>query len=247
MNKVYWGLQSRLDAVKKRAEQYTKHDPQGAYKSALEWQVKYGRKGWNKYGNGGNDYDEVGNMRLYNLDAFDAIELQDISRRAFDYTGYYSDNFQHDLIKPKVVRIKTSRGYFIAPATEHSDWDDAVIYLSDGRFAPKDENALAYDAAMMEAARIADRIAERDAERCREDDAKFQAEGQIEDLKHENKEARLDARNLLAEIREQRAAGDIRVAVCEVLIEKVKSYRAQIQANNRRIEKLNDNFWEAVA
>jgi len=43
MQKIHYELAARLRAVKTRAESYSKHNPEGAYKSALEWQVKYGR------------------------------------------------------------------------------------------------------------------------------------------------------------------------------------------------------------
>ena len=75
MNKINFYLESRLASIKKRAEGYAKHNPAGAYQSAFEWQVKYGRKGWRAY-DSSNDYDNEGNMRLYNLDDLDCVPIQ---------------------------------------------------------------------------------------------------------------------------------------------------------------------------
>lgn len=246
MNKINFYLQSRLDAVKKRAQEYAKHNPEGAYKSALDHQVKYKRKGWIKY-DSPNGYDDKGNMHLYNLSDYDAAPIQDISRRSFDYSGYYADNFQMELIKPYIVRIKTSRGLFIAPAIAYSDCDMATIYFSQGEFAPNDQNSQEYYDSAYSAARIADRIAERMAEDSREDDAKFQAEDQAENLKAENLEARKEAHKLISAIRDQRAIGEIVAPICNALISEIKSIRRTIQRNNERIQALKDNYWLAVS
>jgi hypothetical protein len=245
MKTINFYLEARLNAVKKRAIEWAKHNPTTAHKNALDWQVSYGRKGYIKY-DSANDYDEKGNMRLYDLDKYDAVEIQQISRRSFDHTGYYADNFQMDLIMPKVIKIKTSRGLFVAPAIEYSDCDQAAIYFSEGVFIPKDENSEEYDKTMLSAARIADHIAEKEAERSREENAKYQAEEEIANLKYENKAALKETHNLLLEIKLQRDLSTIRSSICQVLIEKIESFRASINSNNRRIETLKHNFWEAV-
>lgn len=246
MNKINYQLQSRLDAVKKSAEQWAKHSPADAYKRALDGQVKYKRKGWIKY-DSPNDYDDKGNMRLYNLDSFDAVPIQDVSRRAFDYSGYYADNFHRELVKPYIVKIKTSRGLFIAPAIAYSDCDIATIYLSDGEFCPNDENSQEHYEAAYSAARIADSIAEREAEKSRDADAQYQAESQADDLKAENIEALKEARALLDAIREQKTIGAIVGPICAALISEIKSIRSTIRANNRRIQALKTDYWLAVS
>lgn len=245
MNKINFYLESRLAAVKKRAAEWSKHNPNGAYKNALDHQVKYGRNGWIKY-DSANDYSEKGDLRLYNLDNFDAVSIQEISRRAFDYTGYYADNFQMELIKPYIVRIKTGRGLFIAPAIAYSDCDIATIYLSKGQFCPKDENSSEYDTAAFNAARIADSIADQEAEKSRQEDAKHQAESQADDLKEANQEARKAAHGLIVAIRDQRAIGDIVAPICAALISEIKGLRAEIRRNNSRIPALKNDYWIAV-
>lgn len=245
MNKINFTLQMRLKAVQNRAAEWSKHNPDGAYKSALDYQVKYGRKGWIKY-DSENDYDNEGNMRLYNLDKFDAVSIQEIGRRCFDYSGYYADNFQMELVKPYIVKIKTSRGLFIAPAIAYNDCDIATIYLSQGQFCPKDENLSEYDDAAFSAARIADSIAENEAEKSREADAQYQAESQADDLKAENLEARKEAHDLIMAIRDQRAIGEIVAPICAALIGEIKALRYSIQRNNTRINALKNDYWASV-
>lgn len=245
MNKINFYLESRLAAIKKRAAEWSKHNPDGAYKSALNHQVKYGRKGWIKH-DSANDYSEKGGLRLYNLDSFDAVPIQDISRRAFDYSGYYADSFQHELVKPYIVRIKTGRGLFIAPAIAYSDCDIATIYLSKGEFCPKDENSSEYDEAAYSAARIADSIADQEAEKSRQEDAKYQAESQADDLKEANQGALKEAHGLIVAIRDQQAKGEIIAPICAVLMGEIRSIRQTIRSNNSRIAALKNDYWIAV-
>jgi len=245
MQKINYLLQSRLDSVKKRAEGYAKHNPAGAYKSALDHQVKYKRRGYIRY-DSANSYSEAGDLCLYNLDDYDATPLQDISRRAYDYTGYYADNFQGELVRPYIVKIKTSRGAFICPAVDYSDSDQATIYISRGQLAPNDPQELTHECAIGDAAYIADIIAERLADEGREYDAQYQAEQQAGDLKEGNKQAIKEARELIAAIREQRRYSNILTPICELLTDKLRQLRARIQRNNARIAALNNNYWLAV-
>jgi hypothetical protein len=245
MNKINFTLQMRLKAVKNRAAEWIKHNPDGAYKSALDHQVKYKRKGWIKY-DSANDYSAAGDLRLYNLESFDCVPIQELSRRCFDYSGYYADSFQHELIEPYIVKIKTGRGLFIAPAIAYSDCDIATIYLSKGEFAPNDTDSQEFHNIAMDCARIADSIAEREAENSRESDAQYQAESQADDLKAENLEARKAARGLIQAIRDQRAIGDIVAPICNALISEIKGLRAEIRRNNLRIAALKDDFWLSI-
>ena len=246
MQKINYLLSGRLAAIKTRAEKNARHDPAGAYKSALEYQVKYGRKGWIKY-DSANHYDDAGNMRRYDLNGFDVTPIQEISPRVFDYLGYYADNFQMELIKPYIVKIKTSRGLFIAPAVAYSDCDISTIYLSRGQLAPNDPQDLAHQAAIYDTARIADHIAEREADKSREADAQFQAEQEAEQLAEEISEARKMARGLIAAIRAQRKAGiDLGGAICDALTDKLREYRRDVIKARERREALALNYWLAV-
>ncbi len=247
MNKINFYLESRLAAVKKRAAEWSKHNPDGAYKSALDHQVKYKRKGWIKY-DSANDYDDEGNLRLYSLDGYDATALIDLGRRYFDYTGYYADSFQMELVKPYIVKIKAGKkGVFIAPAIAYSDCDIATIYFSRGQFAPNDSQDIEHDRAAMEAARIADSLADSAARDSREADAQFQAEQEAEQLAEDIKDARQTARGLIAAIKAQRRAGiDLGGAICDALTDKLREYRRQILKARERREALKENYWLAV-
>lgn len=127
MQKINYLLQSRFDSVKKRAADYSRHDPAGAYKSALDHQVKYKRRGYIRY-DSANSYSEAGDLCAYDLNGYNAAAIQDISPRAYDYTGYFADSFQHEIIKPYIVKIKAGKkGVFICPAIDYSDSDIATI------------------------------------------------------------------------------------------------------------------------
>jgi hypothetical protein len=121
MNKINYLLQSRLDSIKKNAANYIKGDYAKSYEIARNAQVKYKRKGWNQYDTA-NHYND-GNLCLESLDSFDFISIEDIGRRAFHYSGYYADSFGCELVSAYIVKIKTKKGFFIAPAIAYSDSD----------------------------------------------------------------------------------------------------------------------------
>lgn len=244
MNKINFYLESRLANIKKHAIVWSKHNPKEAYKNALNSQVKYKRKGWNRNDTANHYHD--GDLCLESLDGFDHVSIQDISRRSFDYSGYYADNFQCELIMPYIVRIKTSKGLFIAHAIAYNDSDMATIYLSKGQFCSNDQESINYDTCAFQMARIADSLADSLAEQGREDDAKFQAENQADYLKAENLQARKEAHALILAIKDQRKIGDIVAPICNALISEIKGLRRTIQANNERISKLKHDYWQAV-
>jgi hypothetical protein len=117
------------------------------------------------------------------------------------------------------------------PATYHTDWDGATIY---NEF---------YDC-KSDAANAADGYAERESEDCREDDAKYQAEQRIEDLKTELHDLNKETLALIADVKKQ---SDIfPKTVCDLIrgrIEEAVERRADIF---EKIEALEDNYWLAV-
>jgi len=244
MNKINYLLQSRLDSIKKNAANYIKGDYAKSYEIARNAQVKYKRKGWNQYDTA-NQYND-GNLCLESLDSFDSVSIEDIGRRAFHYSGYYADNFQQELISAYIVRIKTKKGFFIAPAIAYSDSDMAKIYFSDGQFCSKDENSHEYYDTAYQAARWADCYAEKLADDGRECDAQFQAENQIEGFKYDNKAALKAARALIQGIRDQRDIGQIVAPICDALMAEIKSIRQSIHSNNERIAALKKDYWLSV-
>jgi hypothetical protein len=247
MQKINYLLAARLASVKKQAEKWAAHNPAGAYKSALNHQVKYKRRGYIAYDTA-NHYSEAGDLCAYDLTGYNAAPLQDISPRAYSYTGYYADSFQHEIIKPYIVKIKAGKkGVFICPAIVYSESDIATIYFSQGQFAPNDSADKAHECAIYDAARLADRIAEREAEENREGDAQFQAEQMRDDLAEQITEARKMARALIVAIKAQRRAGiDLAGAICDALTDKLREYRAEIISARARREALKGNFWLSV-
>ena len=247
MQKINYLLSGRLAAIKKQAEKWAAHNPAGAYAAALSHQVKYKRRGYIAYDTE-NHYTEAGDLCGYSLDGFDAVPIQDISRRAFAYSGYYADSFQHEVIEPYIVKIKAGKkGVFIAPAIAYSDCDITTVYFSQGQFAPNDPQDLAQQAAIYDAARLADSIAEREAERSREADAQDQAEQEAEQIAEQITEARKMARALIVAIKAQRRAGiDLGGAICDALTDKLHEYRRDIIKARERREALKDDFWLSV-
>ena len=247
MQKINYLLAARLASVKKQAEKWAAHNPAGAYKSALNHQVKYKRRGYIAYDTA-NHYSEAGDLCAYDLNGYNAAAIQDISPRAYDYTGYFADSFQHEIIKPYIVKIKAGKkGVFICPAIAYSESDVAIIYFSQGQFAPNDGENLENQGAIYDAARRADSIAEREAEQGREADAQFQAEQMRDDLAEQISEARKMARALIVAIKAQRRAGiDLAGAICDALTDKLREYRAEIISARERREALKGNFWLSV-
>ena len=247
MQKINYLLAARLDAVKKQAEKWSAHNPAGAYAAALSHQVKYKRRGYIAYDTA-NHYSEAGDLCAYDLTGYDAAPIQDISPRRFQYTGYYADSFQHEIIKPYIVKIKAGKkGVFICPAIGYSESDVATVYFSHGQFAPNDPQDLAQQAAIYDAARLADSIAEREAERSREADAQDPAEQEAEQIAEQIADARKMARGLIAAIKAQRRAGiDLAGAICDALTDKLHEYRREIISARKRREALKDDFWLSV-
>lgn len=246
MPKINFYLESRLASIKKRAATYCRLDPAAALKAAREWQVKYGRKGWRAY-DSANHYDDEGALCLESLYGYNATPIQDISRRAFDYSGYYADSFQNELIRPHIVTIKTARGLFICPAVDYSDSDIATIYINLGVTVPK--NALAHELenAQFYAARRADSLADSIARDSRECDAENQALQEQEQLSEDISEARKMARALILAIKAQRRAGiDLKGAICDALTDKLREYRRDIIKARERRDALAQNYWLSV-
>ena len=247
MQKINYLLVARLDAVKKQADKWAAHNPVGAYAAALNHQVKYKRRGYIAYDTA-NHYTEAGDLCAHDLRGYDAAPIQDISPRHFQYTGYYADSFQHEIIKPYIVKIKAGKkGVFICPAIAYSESDTATIYFSSGQFALNDSANKAHECAVYDAARIADHIAERSAEQGREADAQDQAEQEAEQIAEQIADARKMARGLIAAIKAQRRAGiDLGGAICDALTDKLHEYRREIISARKRREALKDDFWLSV-
>lgn len=143
------------------------------------------------------------------------------------HKGWFTENFCGETVRGEVWRLP--HGKFLAVIPDQ--FNDGAGIVENCVY--DDEN---------DAARNADRMAEIYAENAREDDAKFQAEQQIESARELIASARETVRELIAGIRESKLSPRI----CEQLRADIKRERAEIREQFARIEKLSENFWSAV-
>ena len=157
-------------------------------------------------------------------------EAQDVDT-SIKHNGWYADNFQADTIKGAVLQLPARNGEELyVPATFHSDYETATVYLAD--IGP-DKN---------QAARDADWYAEKEAERNREFDAKDQAERKIEEAREEIHRINKDALTLIKEIKGK----EFTPAICAALKGTLRDYLSDRRQQFKMIVKLQDDFWSAV-
>lgn len=162
------------------------------------------------------------------------VKYADELLKYLGHTGWYVDNFQDETCRGIVIRL--THGRFMAGVTD--PWN---FNIKD-RCGPAMVELYVYDNED-DAARSANHIAEVYAESCREDDAKFQAEQQIAEAHEEIASIRDQIRELCAGIRESKLAP----VVCERLRSDIRSLLHDKTRKFKRIAKLEDNYWEAVA
>jgi len=166
--------------------------------------------------------------------------------RLIEGDGWYADNWQNALIVGHVVKLRSPRGTLYIPATRNTDCDGTTHYLADAERVPRGASEDEHDNACREAARSADHYAEREAEEAREDDAKWQAEQQIEMARARIHEINQQALALLAETKPARtkkpAYGP---AVCEALRTRVRALLADRARQFSIIGEREANYWSA--
>jgi hypothetical protein len=150
-----------------------------------------------------------------------------------------------------VARLHGTIGFL--PAVTHSDWDGKMLWIGD--FEPLEDaknwgsnwgtDGIADSHACRKVTYLADGYAQSLADEAREDDAKFQAEAEIERLAEERSELRQEALALIKEIKA--AKRQFTPAICSVLVEKLKAIQRSIEHKRERAEKLADDYWLAVA
>lgn len=157
--------------------------------------------------------------------------------------GFYADSFCDGVIRGAVVRMRTPRGALYIPCTYCTGWEGTVHYLKDAERVPKGADESAHDEAKREALRSAEYFAEREADEAREDDARQQAEFQIEQARETITESRQCARALAAEIRALSGCGP---AVRAALRDRLQAFRDASAKAHARIISLSENYWTAV-
>lgn len=145
--------------------------------------------------------------------------------------GWYTDNMPTgETYQGHVYQLPAHRGQerFLA-AVMHSDWSGATL---DPSVYPDKESA----------ARVADSMAEHMAECAREDDAKFQAEQQIEAAKERIALVRVKVQGLHTDI----VSGPFGPNVCEAIRDCIRDYRREVHKLTCRIGELRSNPWASV-
>jgi len=188
-------------------------------------------------------------IRSANNDSFYVDSLDDIGKNMgdagdsiqLDHTGWYTDSFQDGLLKGAVIAIRSKHftdedgaHFAYMPATYHSDWDGATVYNE------------VYDRTSA-AARKADGYAEKEAEACREDDAKYQSEREIEDLKEELHDLNKETLAMIKDIKGERGyTFQYPKSVCDLVREHIEEAVERRSEIFERIEALKDDYWLAV-
>ena len=172
--------------------------------------------------------------------ASDGLRVREAKTGGFrEPVGYYVDHFFDETTVPYVLQlpaapVKGVRCERYMAAT--SDPYNPDCYLTDGDIVDN----------MHDAIRWAHRLAERYAETCREDDAKFQAQQQIEQAKEYICGYRAEASRLVEELRRARSiAGDIPLIV-NAARKQIAQLRSRVAEEHKRIKRLTDNYWYAV-
>lgn len=151
--------------------------------------------------------------------------------RWLGHGGWYTDDLEYDFetFRPRVWLLP--HGRFLA-GYDDSAWGTVQL----DRVAYDDEN---------EAWRAADRMAERDAETERDYSKRWHAASKADDeradARQELKAARVDARQAIAAIREQRKLGGIAPAMCKILQDTIATARDEMR---RALETITDKTAE---
>jgi hypothetical protein len=159
-----------------------------------------------------------------------------------DCTGYYTDNLCFGVRLFGVEEVPCGRrGKLIIPVTWSNDSDTATYHFDDSTLV-KDSEEVEEEA--RDLFRRANRIAELEAEEEREEDAKYQAEQQIEDAKEEIQALKVTFRELNQERRWNRGVES--PAICAAVNHRLRACIADIRGLREKIERLTNNYWEAV-
>lgn len=149
--------------------------------------------------------------------------------------GYYVDNFQDSVTVPAVLRLPSAPdGTARLLAATSGSWNPDC-YLVDMDLETDERDAW----------HSACSLAEHYAESCREEDAKFQAEQQIDDARDEIKTARADCHKLAAELRSLDKA--LPPGLCAAIRREIASHRATVRGAVKSIRRLTAEPWTAVS
>jgi len=160
--------------------------------------------------------------------------------------GYYCDSFYDAIAVPALYVVSTVCDDCAGEGCDECDEGETHAYYSAVRDPHNSDGAIvdfseAYDDAE-DAARDAHNLAERYTEAAREEDAKFQAEQQIEYALASVKDARIEHSALIRE----RTTLVPESMTKSVALRHCSALRAEVTKLAERVRKLRENFWESV-
>ena len=177
--------------------------------------------------------------------------------RCLDNCGWYTDSFQDGVVYACAVEVRIPRRKARREGVEHTDscydgctrvrWMEATAHSDWGQILISRRSSDLHDT-LKECIRSADRVAEMVAEEAREEDQRYQAELQIEQARHEVKEAKASTHDLISEIKLQRMnPGATGLTTAEVLRDALCRGLDEIRKARKRIALLEREPWQAVA
>lgn len=167
-----------------------------------------------------------------------------LAPRCVEHRGWFSDQWQDDVIRGSVTRIRGARCTLYVPVTGCTGWDGTAHYIADAESVPRGSDEAAHDRAIRDAAARADRLAEIEAEEAREYAAKDQAERDIEEAREAIHATNREALELIKAIKA--SGGGFEAPICSALIHRVRDLLADRAGQFETIKERTRDYWTAV-
>lgn len=164
--------------------------------------------------------------------------VSDIARREgwrWDHDGWYVDNFQDATVRGVVLQLPARDGKPVYVPAFSNPYEDDGSYSADFHSTTD---------TLRDAMHWADQMAEVYAEEAREDDAKFQAEQQIESARTDICDARKLASQLVADLRT--AGHALPASIRDTTRLRVRALRSEVKRAHARIVELTEDYGRAV-
>lgn len=173
-----------------------------------------------------------------------------IAPRRVNNTGWYADDYQSDIIKSGVSKLRTSRGIYYIPVTYSTDSDGATHYMGDAEIVPHGSSEDAHEQAINDTAARAGRCAELLADREREYRARDAAEMRIGEIADEIDTIKDTIKSTIHELRyaRERLALDAQKMplLCITMQVTIRRMLRGIGALRKERDNLKSDFWLAV-
>jgi len=205
-----------------------------SWRNAKEWRASVKTRAQMLASCGTGQTNRNGKICVHETDDFAPVVWNSKTDNRRNITGYYADNFQDSCIYWCVVKIapanrKHNREALFAPVTYSDGFEGVTIHVD-------------HSGSLDDAQQWGEQIAAREAEECREDDAKFQAEQQIEEAREA---IHAINRKVIPCLRELKTVS-LSSGICAVLREKIMDYLQERDSLFNQINTLQSNPWKAV-